>query len=90
MTSRSLSIALTTSFVAALAAYASPASAGAPEGKESCFGVALKGHNDCAAGKHNCASQSTASFDPADFIYVPAGTCISMNVEGHKGSLTAS
>jgi uncharacterized membrane protein len=91
MTRQSLSIALATSIAAAPPAYASPASAGPPEGKEACYGVASKGQNDCALkGVHECASQSTVSFSPADFKYVPAGTCTSMNAEGHKGSLTPS
>ena len=85
-----LSIALAASVAAALAAAASrPASAAAPEGKESCYGIALKGHNDCAAaGSHSCAGQATTSYSPADFVYVKAGKCTSMKVHGHKGSLT--
>ena len=54
MNGKTLSFALAGSIATALAAaYALPASAAAPEGKESCYGVALKGHNDCAAGNHS-------------------------------------
>jgi len=60
----------------------------APKGKEACYGVSLKGHNDCAAGAHSCAGESTADYDGKDFKYVPAGTCGAMDVDGHKGSLT--
>jgi len=88
MTRHALTVALAGSIAAALAAAAIPASAAAPEGKESCYGVALKGHNDCAAGHHSCAGMSTRSYDSADFKYVPAGTCATMKVHGHKGSLT--
>jgi uncharacterized membrane protein len=89
MNGKTLSSALAASVAAALmAAYAMPASAAAPEGKESCYGVSLKGHNDCAAGNHSCAGQSSASYRASDFKYVAAGTCASMKVHGHKGSLT--
>ena len=89
MNRKTLSFALAGSIASALAAaYALPASAAAPEGKESCYGVALKGHNDCAAGNHSCSGQSTASYGRADFKYVAAGTCATMKAHGHKGSLT--
>ena len=91
MTSQTLSLALAASIAAAIAAYAIPASAkDPPAGKEGCYGIALKGHNDCAAGAHSCAGKSTASFSPSDFKFVPYGTCNSTTVKGHKGSLTAS
>ena len=91
MTSQTLSLALAASIAAAIAAYAIPASAkDPPAGKEGCYGIALKGHNDCAAGAHSCAGKSTASFSPSDFKFVPYGTCDSTTVKGHKGSLTSS
>jgi uncharacterized membrane protein len=92
MTSQTLSLALAASVAAALAvAYTIPASAkDPPAGKEGCYGIALKGHNDCAAGAHSCAGKSTASFSPSDFKFVPYGTCDSTTVKGHKGSLTPS
>ncbi|ABC27533.1 conserved hypothetical protein [Hahella chejuensis KCTC 2396] len=31
--------------------------------------------NDCAAGNHGCAGQSTADNVADEWIYVPAGTC---------------
>ncbi len=73
---------------AALAAASFTAQAAPPAGKESCYGVAVKGHNDCAAGAHSCSGQSTVNYSGADFKYVPAGTCAKMNTHGHKGSLT--
>jgi uncharacterized membrane protein len=54
----------------------------AAEKMEKCYGVALKGHNDCAAGAHSCQGQATIDFDPASFKLVPAGTCLTMKV-GH-------
>ena len=73
---------------AAIVAVPLSAQAGAPTGKESCYGVAMKGQNDCAANAHSCAGQSSADYDGKDFKYVPAGSCAKMNVDGHKGSLT--
>ena len=91
MSRQLVSLTLAASIAAALsAAYASSASAAPPAGKESCYGIALKGQNDCAAGAHSCAGKSTASFSPSDFKFVPYGTCDSIKVKGHKGSTTAS
>jgi uncharacterized membrane protein len=61
--------------------------AGAAESKESCYGVSLKGQNDCAAGGHSCAVESSADYSGKDFKYDPAGSCAKMNVDGHQGSL---
>jgi uncharacterized membrane protein len=92
MSRQSVSLALAASIAAALAvAYTIPASAkDPPAGKESCFGISLKGHNDCAAGAHSCAGMSKTSFSPSDFKFVAAGTCNSIKVKGHRGSLTAA
>ena len=57
-------------------------------GKEKCFGVALKGQNDCAAGAGTtCAGTSTMDYQANAWKAVPAGTCTTMNVEGHMGML---
>ena len=47
---------------------------------EKCFGVAKAGHNDCASanGSHSCAGQAKKDNDPAEWKYVPKGTCIKM------------
>jgi uncharacterized membrane protein len=81
-----LSVLIAGSVLGALAV--APAAAAPPEGKESCYGVALKGHNDCAAGAHSCAGQAKTSYNKADFKYVPAGSCVKMHPHGHMGSLT--
>lgn len=60
---------------------ASSAAAGpvAPDAtKDKCFGIAKAGQNDCAAGKHSCAGQSTVDKDPMSWKYVTKGTCASM------------
>ena len=44
--------------------------------KEKCFGVALKGKNDCAAGAGTtCAGTSTRDYQANAWKYVPKGTC---------------
>jgi len=65
-----------------------PASAQDASGKEKCYGVALKGENDCAAGKHACAHMSKTSYDKASFKLVPAGTCTTIKTAKGHGSLT--
>ena len=59
--------------------------------KEKCFGVSLKGQNDCAAGPGTtCAGTSTIDFQGNAWKAVPAGTCVSMDLgEGRMGSLEA-
>jgi uncharacterized membrane protein len=42
---------------------------------EKCYGVAKAGKNDCAAGKHACAGQSTKDRDASEWVKVPKGTC---------------
>ncbi len=57
---------------------------------EECYGVALAGQNDCAAGAHSCAGTSTVDYDPASFKLVPKGTCTSMMTpNGGHGTLQA-
>ncbi len=48
--------------------------------KEKCYGVAKAGQNDCASanGSHSCAGQAKKDNDPAEWKYVPKGTCIKM------------
>jgi|EndMetStandDraft_6_1072998.scaffolds.fasta_scaffold335902_2 uncharacterized membrane protein len=80
MDRRIVTLALAGSLASALAAMAVPAFAGPVSaadavGKEKCFGIALKGQNDCAAGAHDCAGHSTIDYDKASFKLVPAGTC---------------
>jgi uncharacterized membrane protein len=42
---------------------------------EKCYGINASGKNDCAAGAHSCAGQSTMARDPKSFVLVPAGDC---------------
>jgi uncharacterized membrane protein len=52
--------------------------------KEKCYGVALKGKNDCAAGPGtSCAGTSTVDYQGNAWKFVAAGTCVKQG-----GSLT--
>jgi len=46
-----------------------------PGDTEKCFGVAKAGQNDCGTAKHACAASSKTDNDPAEWKYVPKGTC---------------
>ena len=84
MNNRLIALALAGSLASALSSVAAPASA-ADSAKEKCYGIALKGQNDCAAGKHSCAGMSKTDYDKTSFKLVPAGTCHAM-----KGSLKSA
>ena len=56
---------------------------------EKCFGVALKGQNDCYAGAGTtCAGTSTVDYQGNAFKLEPKGTCTTMNTPKGAGSLT--
>jgi uncharacterized membrane protein len=55
--------------------------------KEKCFGISLKGQNDCAAGAHSCAGSSTIDYDTQSFKLVPKGSCVTMKTPKGAGSL---
>jgi uncharacterized membrane protein len=58
--------------------------------KEKCYGVALKGQNDCAAGPSTtCQGTSAMDFQGNSWKFVQGGTCTSIEVPGGgHGSLT--
>ncbi len=60
-------------------------------GMEKCFGVALAGKNDCAAGAGTtCAGTSKVDYQGNSWTLVKTGTCLTMTLPGdRKGSLTA-
>lgn len=59
-------------------------------GKQKCYGVALKGQNDCAAGPGTtCQGTSTVDFQGNSWKFVRGGTCTSIvTPSGQHGSLT--
>jgi uncharacterized membrane protein len=58
--------------------------------KQKCYGVALRGQNDCAAGPGTtCQGTSTIDFQGNSWKFVPHGTCTSLQLpNGRTGSLT--
>lgn len=59
--------------------------------KEKCFGVAMAGQNDCAAGAGtSCAGTSKVDYQGNSWKYVDKGACLTMDLpNGRKGSLKA-
>jgi uncharacterized membrane protein len=81
-------VALAGSLAAALAMTTAPAQA--QSGKEKCYGVALKGKNDCKAGPGTtCAGTAKVDYQGNAWKLVAKGTCTSMarGNSGKKGSL---
>jgi uncharacterized membrane protein len=83
----SLAIAAALSSAIAAVAVPSPSQAG---GKEKCYGVALKGQNDCAAGAGTtCAATSKVDYQGNAWKLVDQGRCIATQTPFGPGSLTA-
>jgi uncharacterized membrane protein len=67
------------SLAAASLIAAAPAAAQAKGAKEKCYGVSLKGKNDCAAGPGtSCAGTSTIDYQGNAWKYVTKGECEKM------------
>jgi len=83
-----LSATLAGSLALAFASAASAGPAAAQPGADKCYGVALAGKNDCAAGPGTtCAGTSTIDYNPHAWKYVPKGTCESIKTPKGHGSL---
>ena len=79
MSIQSKSLIIAGAMAAALSSVATVASA--EEAKEKCFGVALAGQNDCKAGAGTtCAGTSKVDYQGNAWKYVPAGTCMTMEL----------
>ena len=67
------------------------ASAAVAAHKEKCYGVALKGQNDCAAGPGTtCQGTSATDFQGNSWKFVQGGTCTSIVLpNGKHGTLKA-
>ena len=79
------------SLAAALSMIAAPAFA-APKPPQptmdKCFGIAMKGENDCAAGAGTtCAGTSKTDYQGDAWKYVAKGTCASIKTPKGTGSL---
>jgi uncharacterized membrane protein len=82
-----MSLAIAAALSSALAVAASPAQAGS---KEKCYGIALKGQNDCAAGAGTtCAATSNVDYQGNGWKLVNQGTCVTTKTPFGPGSLTA-
>jgi uncharacterized membrane protein len=81
---------------AVAAALASQTSTAFGQSKEKCYGVALAGQNDCAAGPGTtCAGTSVVDYQGNAWSLVDVGSCIGMdlpdlaNGSARKGALEA-
>lgn len=76
---------------AAAASFVAQTTTATAQAKEKCFGVALAGENDCAAGPGTtCAGTSTVDYQGNAWKLVDAGTCVTMEKDGNRmGSLEA-
>lgn len=81
--------ALAGAMTAAAALAVQSASAEEKKGMEKCYGVALAGENDCAAGPGtSCEGTSTVDYQGNAWKLVPAGTCEDIELSGDReGSL---
>ena len=84
-----ISLALAGALATALASLSAPVTAEAGD-KEKCFGISLKGENDCAAGPGTtCQGTSTKDYQGNAWKFVDGGTCAQMKLPGSRmGSLT--
>lgn len=81
----STTLGLAASVAAALTAVAAHAD---EQKMEKCYGVALAGKNDCAAGAGTtCAGTAKVDYDGVHWKYVPAGTCMQIKTPHGMGSL---
>ncbi len=56
--------------------------------KDKCYGIALKGENDCKAGAGtSCEGTSTSDFQGNSWTYSPKGSCEFIATPTGKGSL---
>ena len=86
-TNTALTLALAAALGTALAAVATTASA--QSAKEKCYGVSLKGQNDCAAGPGTtCAGTSRVDYQGNAWKLVTKGSCTTTQTPHGPGSLT--
>jgi uncharacterized membrane protein len=70
-------------------AHAQSSGRAAAPAMEKCYGVALAGKNDCAAGPGTtCAGTSTRDYQGNAWKLVPTGTCVTIQTPKGAGSLT--
>jgi uncharacterized membrane protein len=83
------SLAIAGALTSALALVAATPTVAQEATKEKCYGVSLKGQNDCAAGAGTtCAATSKVDYQGNAWKLVAKGTCVSTNTPLGAGSLT--
>jgi uncharacterized membrane protein len=80
------SLALAGALATALATLATPSAA--QSSKEKCYGISLRGQNDCAAGPGTtCAGTSRVDYQGNAWTLVSKGTCATTMTPHGPGSL---
>ncbi|HKH81438.1 MAG TPA: DUF2282 domain-containing protein [Methylovirgula sp.] len=91
MTTKTAITTLASSLAAALSLVSVQASADpkpAQPQMDKCYGVSLKGQNDCAAGAGTtCAATQPVDYDGSHWKYVAKGTCETIKTPKGAGSL---
>ena len=83
---RTALLTITGALTAALAGIGATAAQAA--GMEKCYGIALKGQNDCKAGEGTtCAGTSTIDYQGNSWKLAPKGTCVTTETPLGLGSL---
>jgi uncharacterized membrane protein len=73
-----------------MAAHAAPPADAAKKPMEKCYGVALAGKNDCAAGPGTtCAGTAKADYQGNAWVLVEKGTCTKLKTPKGYGTLEA-
>ena len=79
---------LAASLASAIAIAAKAGPAPVQPGADKCYGIALAGKNDCAAGAGTtCAGTSTVDYNTHAWKYVAKGTCEGIKTPSGHGSL---
>ncbi|HET7852647.1 MAG TPA: DUF2282 domain-containing protein, partial [Methyloceanibacter sp.] len=82
-----ISLALAGALATALTSLAAPVAA-EESAKEKCYGVSMKGQNDCAAGPGTtCAGTSKVDYQGNAWTLVPKGSCTTTSTPFGPGSL---
>lgn len=84
-----ISIAASALAAAALLAASSSSAQERQAPQERCYGIALAGQNDCAAGPGtSCAGTSTVNYQGNAWKYVETGTCVRLGgtLAAHEGN----
>jgi len=83
---KSMTLALASALTAAVGLAAADLDQARAADMEKCFGIALAGQNECAAGPGTtCAASSTVDYQGNAWKLVPKGTCESITLSTKDG-----